>query len=547
MTTLRTALHRNPFFLLGATVRDDRQRVVALAEERLLELDPDDCVKARSDLLNPRTRLGAEVAWLPGVAPRRASQLIERLGVDPAPGRYEGGLPTLARANLLAALLESGAMRGSPEELATWIVELAELAAQTDPSEVLRDINEDRTIARFPPVTSEDLVAQELGERGRYYRSVVRGALDQIETRQLVVVLTKAVDRATGGGEDHAPPLIDDLVDMFEVEAQRFLDAEIQNITALLGAIRTAAPRGEAVVAPLVSKLEAVAKNWDFVAQPIQLAMQARGTGHEMSNRVGVAIRGLGVDLFNEHQMLSQAKRITTLLQDVFAELPEFAERLGDDAEALRDIEQSRAQASGRRAEWAREISYRAEIGMVLKDVLSISPEGVSWQGRTFPLESVTRVRWGAVRHSVNGIPTGTTYTIAFGDARSEAVVECRREDVFDAFVPRLWKTVGVRILVEVLNNLREGRAWHVGGVTIRDDAITLTKHNFWTKEPAVRPWNAIKMWSADGSLNIAAKDDQKVSVSLSYVHVENAHVLEHMLQMAFRQAGLRRLSELLK
>lgn len=547
MTTLRTALHRNPFFLLGATVRDDRQRVVTLAEERLLELDPDECVKAKSDLLNPRTRLGAEVAWLPGVSPRRAAQFVERLGVDPAPGRYEGGLPTLARANLLAALLESGGMQGSPEELARWIVELADLAAQIDPGEVLRDINEDRTVARFTLVSSDELVAQELAERGHYYRSAIRSMLDRLETRQLVAVLTRAVDDATEGGEDHAPPLIDDLVDMFEVEAQRFLEAEAQNVTSLLGAIRTAAPRGEAAVVPLVSKLEAVARNWDFVAQPIQLAMQARGTGHEMSTRVGVAIRSIGVDLFNEHQMLGQAKRITTLLQDVFAELPEFAERLDDDAEALRDIEQSRNQAGGRRAEWEREISYRAEIGMVLKDVLSISPEGVSWRGRNYPLESVTRVRWGAVRHSVNGIPTGTTYTIAFGDASSEAVVECRREEVFDAFIPRLWKAVGIRILLEALQTLREGREWRVGGITVRDDAITLTRHNFWTKEPAVRPWDAIKMWSADGSLNIAAKDDQKVSASLSYIHDENAHVLEHMLQMAFRRAGLRRLSELLK
>lgn len=544
--TQPTALHRNPFFLLGATARDDRQRIVALADERLLELDHEECAKARSDLLNPRTRLGAEVAWLPGVAPRRAAHLIERLGVEPAPRQCEGGLPTLAKANLLAALLESGEIHGSAKELATWIVELADLAAQIDPSEVLRDINEDRTVARFPLVSSDDLVAQELAERGRYYRSVVRDVLDRIEARQLVTVLTKAVDDATGGGEDHAPPLIDDVVDLFELEAQRFLDAEAQNITRLLGAIRIAAPRGEAAVAPLISKLEAVARNWDFVAQPIQLAMRARGTAHVMSNRIGAAIRSLGVDLYNEHQMLGQAKRITTLLQDVFAELPEFAERLEDDAEVLDDIERSQAEASGRHLEWAREISYRAEIGMLRKDVLSISPEGISWHGRNYPLESVMRVRWGAVRRSVNGIPTGTTYTIAFGDTRSEAVVQCRREDVYEAFVPRLWRAVGVRILLEALQHLRAGGEWRVGSVTLRDDTVTLTKHNFWTREPVVRPVSAIRAWSANGSLNIAAKDDRKVSASLSYIHDDNTHVLDRMLQLALDRAGLRRLSELL-
>ena len=47
-------------------------------------------------------------------------------------------------------------------------------------------------------------------------------------------------------------------------------------------------------------------------------------------------------------------------------------------------------------------------------------------EGQSFALDSITQVRWGGVRHSVNGVPTGTT-TIAFGDRRSEAVVELKK------------------------------------------------------------------------------------------------------------------------
>src|SRR5262245_20339870 len=64
---LETSLHKSPFWILGASLRDDRQRIVERADERALELDPDVCQKARSELTNPRTRLTAEIGWLPGI------------------------------------------------------------------------------------------------------------------------------------------------------------------------------------------------------------------------------------------------------------------------------------------------------------------------------------------------------------------------------------------------------------------------------------------------------------------------------------------------
>ena len=59
-------LLQNPFHILTATTRDNRQRIMALAEERALLLDPNECTQARSDLIHPRKRLSAEIAWMPG-------------------------------------------------------------------------------------------------------------------------------------------------------------------------------------------------------------------------------------------------------------------------------------------------------------------------------------------------------------------------------------------------------------------------------------------------------------------------------------------------
>ena len=61
-----------------------------LAEERGLLSDADECLAARAELTNPRKRISAEMAWLPGVAPERVYDILlllessvgNRLGCD---------------------------------------------------------------------------------------------------------------------------------------------------------------------------------------------------------------------------------------------------------------------------------------------------------------------------------------------------------------------------------------------------------------------------------------------------------------------------------
>lgn len=547
-TLKTTALHQTPFAILGVTTRDDRRRIVELAEEKSLELDHDVCQKARSDLTNPRTRLSAEIAWLPGVSPRKASQLVENLLHDPMAVREESGLPTLAHLNLLAAAFEAVDSEHDAEDLASFIQEVAYLVDEIDPEDVLRDINEDRAVSSFPEVRALDQIEAELAERKRYYRSAIKDALDRLPPTTLVQVMTDTVEGVTLGGEDHAPELIDDLVDSYEVETQGFLQKEAENVHKLIKAARDSANSGEAAVKPYVDKLDAVARNWDKVAQPIQLSAKARGIDHEASRDLAYEIRSLAIDLFNTHDMLTQAQRLTGLLQELFAELPEVSERVEQDADALADIFHERKQAVARRDEWAREITYRAEIGVMFKDTLSISPDGISWKGQSFSLDSITRVRWGGVRHSVNGVPTGTTYTIAFGDNRSEAVVELKKEDIYRKFIDKLWRAVCVRLLGEMLEALKDGRDLYFGDALLHDDGITLVKHKFLGANERVRcTWGQVQIWNADGSFCIGSKDDKKTNVGISYIHVANTHILEQLIRMAFKKPGLRRLSELLQ
>ncbi len=154
-TPIATALHQSPFWLLGVNVRDDRRRIVELAEEKSLQIDPQICQKSRSDLINPRTRLASEIAWLPGVLPRTAEQLVRLLardpqalrsivrllGEDPATLRSGSGVPTLAHANLMAAAFEVIDDENPPQQASACINELAYLVEYLSEEDVRRHVN----------------------------------------------------------------------------------------------------------------------------------------------------------------------------------------------------------------------------------------------------------------------------------------------------------------------------------------------------------------------------------------------------------------------
>lgn len=532
-----TSLHRNPFAILGATTRDDRRRLVELAESRALEGDHDLCHKARADLTNPRTRLSAEIAWLPGVSPKRASQLLSELRVNAHAIRRATGLPSLAHANLLAAMFETLDVSSDDVDLAECIGEFAAVVEELNVEDILRDIDEDRAVSGFPRLQAASVVEDALAERKRYYRDAVKAALNKLSAQTLVEVMTRAVEEATASGETHAPALLDEVVDSYELEAQEFLQNETENVRKLIERIRGSASSGENAIRPLVDRLESVVRNWDRIAQPIQLSAKARGIEHEPSRNLALEIRSLGVDLFNHHDLLEPARRITALLQGVFAEVPEVFDRVEQDASAIEEITESREQAERDREQFARQIMYEADIGLVFKDKLRISPDGIEWKGSRFPLESITRVRWGGVRHSINGVPTGTTYTIAVGDNRSETLIELKREEIFSAFLERLWPAVCARLMFEHLQALKSGQDIRMGEATIRDHEVELTRHKFFGANERVRcTWHQVQVWSTDGSFFIGAKEDRKTYAQLSYIETANTHILEQLIRIAFKK-----------
>ncbi len=536
-------LMQNPFYVLTATSRDNRSRIIELADERSLLIDSNICMEARSELTTPRKRLAVEIAWLQGVAPKRIKELLEMLQATPEAIFAIKELNPLSRVNVLIAAL-SRLESYTIQNIVTWTLEIAQEFEKISPEDVLSIINEDRTVAGFPEISDVAVIEEEIEKQRKYYRNIFKCAFDKLLSQDLIAAITSVIDTDTDNGEDAGSALVYDLIDLYEIEVQPFLDEEEKNIEKTLELIKEimSSSKSDIALAKAISKMEQVLRNWDKVAQPIQLNTKSKGLDHDASRRIAIAIRGVAIYLFNEHDKLEESQEITEMLQDVFAEVVDIVEMSENDANALADIALQKVKDEQHSAEWEREITYEAEVGLVFKDTLRISPRGVEWKGDFLALDSITRVRWGAIKNS-----TGITYTVVCGSQYKILTIEIKKDIIFSNFISRIWKAVGTRLLVELLVGLRNGESYQFGSAILTDTGFKLKRGNsLSSSQYEFCPWQDIVTWNGNGHFCVRSNKDFKLSAYFSYINLDNIHILESAISMLSRK-GCQRLSDILE
>ena len=381
----------NSFYILNATQRDNRHRIIELGEKQNLLSDANKCIEARSELTNPRKRISAEMAWLPGVVPERvydillllessvrnrlasdnttsiapvdslttvlvrvpytqkftiADEVLETLKLPKEDFREVGeflGIHTLtpiARANLLAARM----LRlpdYTPEVVAEWILAIGQTFENINPSEVQATLNVEREASGFPAITELSDITSAVQNCRRYYQQVIKFVLDNIHSaKERVKAVMTVIESATDSDTNHWPILVEDTVDAYGDSAAAFLETEEKNIEALEKKIGIAADEGTPDVdfTRMIDKLLQTVKDWDVLASPIQLSKSRQGLRHDASHDVADGVRQLAIHLFNEYDKLDFSQKILNVLQEVFTEIPAIAERVTADLETLNKI-----------------------------------------------------------------------------------------------------------------------------------------------------------------------------------------------------------------
>lgn len=340
----------NPFNVLSASPFDSRATIKASFDALSLKVDQNCLQEAQSALTNPRKRLAAELSWLPGVDPRLYPELLKKTQLSSRELLDETDLPPLARANLLTSALQGMVRREAPN-VALWVLQIARAFERIDAKALLETVNEGRRAARFALVSDQALIEDELREKRGYFRQAVYAELKKLSTfPEISFALARAAEASSDSGRIQGLVLLDDLVDSYEVDAQKFLDKEEKAVKTLVERLRASARRlidpgpqpNDSGLQPIVNELISALKQWDFYAQPIQVSARSRGLGHPASVALGKFVRSIAVDLNHTYAKYDLSMQLTQALQTVFAEVEEVAELTAEDAKALSEIERKR-------------------------------------------------------------------------------------------------------------------------------------------------------------------------------------------------------------
>ena len=350
---------QNPFRILGATTRDNRHRIMELEEERSLLSDPDECRAARDTLINPRKRISAEVAWLPGVDPKTSAEVlryldtpnqnllniarvIPNLGIRGLVPAISQNLLNITRATHIARanLLITGVSRlpNLPSSsIVEWILAIAQTSEAINSETVRAILNEDRRASGFPEITDLSVIDDEIRKQKSYYRQVLTSILESLSVTERASVLTQTLEPSTGIAQPRCPILIEDLILSYERGVQDSLEQNRKIIEAQDEKLRAMADakNSDTTLQPIVNQLIQAVKEWGTLAQPIQLSKRSRGERHTASFEVAWRVRELAIHLFNEYGKLDFSQQITNMLKEVFTEVIEVDERITEDLKAL--------------------------------------------------------------------------------------------------------------------------------------------------------------------------------------------------------------------
>jgi len=321
-------LTSNPFHLLAVSARAMREDIVAAHDDALADGQQDEATlqRAQQALLAPRTRVEAEVAWLVGLAPSRAKEIVSRLadGRIPEVGGELERLQGLDLANFAADLCCRAP--GTPG-----LVDLL-LRGWRDitPEAVTRLVNDNRGVANFPLI-DDALASSALPVlRKRHAEAALKWIT---AAKHPGNAMTAVVEKYLGVDAGSVHALLDDIVkdyDAWSAPTLRRIQEQIDDqVAALRAKMEDASP---------VARIDALLAEWDEFSQPAQLVEQAKGHDERRSHEIYRQLRELCLWLANEKKRFEAAHAISKAVLRTFPELPSVAIQVRDDLETLESL-----------------------------------------------------------------------------------------------------------------------------------------------------------------------------------------------------------------
>ncbi len=386
----------NPFYILDVATTDDRKTIISKAEEKSFFENSSACSEAQNVLLNIVKRTFAELSWFPGASKAKVEEICNAIA-NQRPITYSG-LTSVAKLN--ACIYNFGIqVHADVYEIGYAVLEIDGLFGDLNVSEITSTINNDRSIAAIKEI-SESEVSAELEKVRQYIKRTITEKVQNLSDDQYAEFATLIAEKCISDASYDDGIVIDDIINQYELWVQPILEdheneiryiiktteADIQNEFNKQDAgdgkfLETSLKiRVQINVDTILQKL----KLWDVYAQPLQLRDTARGYAHNDSRSLAMDIRGFAVFLYNEKEYTELAIKITEVLRSVFAELPEFLDKINEDHQQLnklKKMEDSLAQVQEMnrfmanmqpKSKYQRQLDFRKNISWIAAIVIII-------------------------------------------------------------------------------------------------------------------------------------------------------------------------------
>lgn len=277
-------LRQSPFFILDVSPRDSRDRIVEAYETGVSDRPEDETnlLRAQQLLMAPKSRLQAEISWLPGVAPNRARALVREAAKLDEHGLAD--LPPLAAANLAAFRCSYPA---PPTSICEFIVTAQ---ASLDVASVTTLLNAERRVSGFPEV-SEALVGDALKQLAADHAAAVNFGIVAIDRpgASVSLLLEKYLTQPS------LTSFLDDLTELYNAWASSALNAVEEELKGALGRIKSGAGTVTSERASLITNVE----SWRDLAAPRQKVFAHRRLKDPRSEEIFGEFRAAGLFLNN--------------------------------------------------------------------------------------------------------------------------------------------------------------------------------------------------------------------------------------------------------
>lgn len=333
-------IQQNPFFILEASMNDNRKTLLQRAEDQSLLEDADVCESASTQLTNVKKRMTAEISWFPGTSDKTIKILLDSIGVNNEP--VCESLNPISRLNYLTAVLEN--LRPTTEEhldiLSRVLIELDQTYSGLNADEILGDINRSREIAEIPQINSVSIVESELSELRSNLKSVYSDTLSKLSLDAIIKVSTFISEKYANARLDGAGILIEDILGIYEIKIEVAINEQAKKVKRIIASVTTVTNNNENpnFIPNKVNEIIVETKEFDRYAQPLQLLAQEKGTTHKLSEEVGYEVRELAIDLHNNCNLTEESLKLSLALEKIFAELPRMHEKISEDVDTLKDL-----------------------------------------------------------------------------------------------------------------------------------------------------------------------------------------------------------------